>query len=110
MEQFCCKGGEVQPCAHARALGRSIRPALQTGSGLRLRAFRKRTRRRCAGHAERMRVESAMLHEAVPAYPARGTLSLKLTSARAVAQIPHPDTSFLYVRSVCTASPARTSH
>ena len=61
---------EVLACPHATALVRRGRPALQTGSGLRLRAFRKRARRKSAGRAGSVCVYASS-SESVPAYPVR---------------------------------------
>ena len=61
---------EVLACPHATAIARCCRPALQTGSGLHLRAFRKRARRKSAGRAESVCVY-AFASENVPAYPVR---------------------------------------
>ena len=73
MQGSCCDAVDRPACAHACRLAVRSRPALSTGSGLRLRALRRRARRRSARQADGFCVHASD-SEQVPAYPVRSVL------------------------------------
>lgn len=73
MQGSRCDATERPACAHACPLAVRSRPALSTGSGLCLRALRRRARRKVARQADGFCVRAAD-SEHIPAYPVRFVL------------------------------------
>ena len=111
MHGSCCDAAERPACAHACTLATRSRPALQTGSGLRLRVLRRRARRKAARQADGFCVHASD-SEQIPAYPVRTTLPVAARRQhRKSSGAPHPVSQEHTRRalSACSERPHRKS-